>query len=139
MREDLIERSKFLDVLNYFMRKHPEMPLSEIERKNHLSQGLLIKTAYNNKSNYMRLVTFDKYCEMLEKCEEEQNDRDRLNSQKYKWTTLECYGCPYNIHIQNDLEMMKELLPCEYFKANHIWKPVYEEYKRIGYRIKKEI
>ena len=41
--------------------------------------------------------------------------------------------------FQNDLEMMKELLPCEYFKANHIWKPVYEEYKRVGYRIKKEI
>ena len=93
MREDLIERRKFLDVLNYFMRKHPEMPLTEIERKNHLSQGLLIKTAYNNRSNYMRVETFDKYCEMLEKCEEEQNDRDRFNSQKYKWTTLECYGC----------------------------------------------
>ena len=42
------------------------------------------QTAYNNKSNYMRVVTFDKYCEMLEKCEEEQNDRDRFNSQKYK-------------------------------------------------------
>ena len=65
MREDLIERSKFLDVLNYFMRKHPEMPLTEIERRNHLSQGLLIKTAYNNKSNYMRIETFDKYCEIF--------------------------------------------------------------------------
>ncbi len=84
MREDLIERSKFLYVLNYFMRKHPEITLDEIEKRNHLSQGLLIKTAYNNKSNYMRLVTFDKYCEMLEKFEEEQNDRDRFNSQKYK-------------------------------------------------------
>ena len=84
MREDLIERSKLLDVLNYFMRKHPEITLDEIEKRNHLSQGLLIKTAYNNKSNYMRVVTFDKYCEMLEKFEEEQNDRDRFNSQKYK-------------------------------------------------------
>lgn len=84
MREDLIERSKFLDVLNYFMRKHPEITLDEIEKRNHLSQGLLIKTAYNNRSNYMRVVTFDKYCEMLEKCEEEQNDRDRFNSQRYK-------------------------------------------------------
>ena len=84
MREDLIERSKFLDVLNYFMRKHPEITLDEIEKRNHLSQGLLIKTAYNNKSNYMIVETFDKYCEILEKCEEEQNDRDRFNSQKYK-------------------------------------------------------
>lgn len=84
MREDLIERSKFLDVLNYFMRKHPEITLDEIEKRNHLSQGLLIKTAYNNRSNYMRVETFDKYCEMLEKFEEEQNDRDRFNSQKYK-------------------------------------------------------
>ena len=32
----------------------------------------------------MRVQTFDKYCEMLEKCEEEQNDRDRFNSYKYK-------------------------------------------------------
>lgn len=62
-----------------------------------------------------------------------------LYYEPYNFKRTGCCGCPYNIHIQNDLEMMKELLPCEYFKANHIWKPVYEEYKRIGYRIKKEI
>lgn len=33
---------------------------------------------------------------------------------------------------------MKYLLPKEYKKCNYIWKPVYDEYKRIGYRLRKD-
>ena len=45
-----------------------------------------------------------------------------------------CKGCPYNIHIAQELEVLKELLPAEYAQCWMIWKPVYEEYARIGYR-----
>ena len=31
---------------------------------------------------------------------------------------------------------MKSLLPNEKAQCDIIWKPVYEEYKRIGYRLK---
>lgn len=45
-------------------------------------------------------------------------------------------GCPYNIKIKNSLKTMKQLLPDEYRKATILWKPVYDEYIRIGYRLK---
>lgn len=34
--------------------------------------------------------------------------------------------------------MLKELLPNEYKQCEFIWKPVYDEYKRINYRIKEK-
>lgn len=49
-----------------------------------------------------------------------------------------CVGCPFNIHIQRELDMLKAILPHEYAKAERIWKPVYAEYRRIGYRLRKE-
>ncbi len=45
-----------------------------------------------------------------------------------------CKGCPYNIHIKEDLEQMKQFIPNEYTQCELIWKPVYDEYRRIGYR-----
>lgn len=47
-----------------------------------------------------------------------------------------CVGCPYNIHIQKELEVLQEFLPRERERAEAIWKPVYDEYRRIGYRLK---
>ena len=47
-----------------------------------------------------------------------------------------CKGCPYNLNLQKDLETLKEQLPNEYKQCCFIWKPVYDEYKRIGYRLK---
>ena len=47
-----------------------------------------------------------------------------------------CIGCPFNENIQNDLNTMYKLLPNEYKQCLHIWKPVYDEYIRIGYRLK---
>lgn len=61
-----------------------------------------------------------------------------LYYEPYNMKRTGCCGCPYNIEIQKDLDMMRELLPIEYNKANLIWKPVYDEYKRIGYRLKEK-
>lgn len=47
-----------------------------------------------------------------------------------------CKGCPFNKDIAKDLEMMKELLPNEYKQCNILWEKVYNEYKRLNYRIK---
>lgn len=49
-----------------------------------------------------------------------------------------CKGCPFNTELQKQLDVMKELLPIEYKQCEAIWKPVYDEYRRIGYRLKKE-
>ena len=47
-----------------------------------------------------------------------------------------CKGCPYNIKIQEELDILQEFLPLERERCEAIWKPVYDEYRRIGYRLK---
>lgn len=46
-------------------------------------------------------------------------------------------GCPFSTKLQEQLEVMARLLPSERKQCEYIWKPVYDEYRRIGYRIKK--
>lgn len=49
-----------------------------------------------------------------------------------------CKGCPYNIQIQEELDALEKHLPEEKRQCEYLWKPVYDEYRRIGYRLKKE-
>ncbi len=49
-----------------------------------------------------------------------------------------CKGCPYSTDIQRQLDLMAELLPQERKQCEIIWKPVYAEYRRIGYRLRQE-
>lgn len=46
-------------------------------------------------------------------------------------------GYPFAIHLQDELEVMEKYLPNERKQCELIWKPVYEEYRRIGYRLKR--
>ena len=54
----------------------------------------------------------------------------------YNFHRTGCKGCPYNLHIQDDLDVMFKLLPNEYKQCLHLWGYVYDEYIRIGYRLK---
>ena len=47
-----------------------------------------------------------------------------------------CVACPYALNIQEELNRLYMYLPNEYYKAIRLWKPVYDEYIRIGYRLK---
>lgn len=49
-----------------------------------------------------------------------------------------CKGCPNNEDIFETLETLKKLLPNEYKQCWHLWRPVYEEYIRLGYRLPKD-
>ena len=57
----------------------------------------------------------------------------------YNFKRTGCKGCPFNITLERELSnlsiygMENERKQCEI-----IWKPVYEEYRRIGYRLKKD-
>lgn len=55
----------------------------------------------------------------------------------YSFKRTGCKGCPYSLDLQNQLEVMERLLPAERKQCEYIWKPVYEEYRRIGYRLSK--
>lgn len=57
----------------------------------------------------------------------------------YNFKRTGCKGCPFALDLQEQLEIMRELLPNEYRQCNIIWKPVYDEYKRIGYRLSNKL
>lgn len=48
-----------------------------------------------------------------------------------------CKGCPFSLDLQLQLDIMERLLPNEKKQCEILWKPVYDEYRRIGYRLKK--
>lgn len=49
-----------------------------------------------------------------------------------------CKGCPYALDLQEELDIMGKYLPEEKRQCEKIWKPVYDEYRRIGYRLKNQ-
>ena len=55
----------------------------------------------------------------------------------YNFVRTGCKGCPFALTLQEQLETMEKYLPAERKQCEIIWKPVYEEYRRIGYRLKK--
>ena len=56
----------------------------------------------------------------------------------YNFQRTGCKGCPYAIHIEDELRYLEKYLPSERKQCEYIWQPVYDEYRRIGYRLKQE-
>ena len=56
----------------------------------------------------------------------------------YSFERTGCKGCPFSLHLQKELETLQTYFPNERKQCEDIWKPVYDEYRRIGYRLKKE-
>lgn len=50
-----------------------------------------------------------------------------------------CKGCPFALELQEQLTTMAMFLPNEKKQCEILWKPVYEEYRRIGYRLKDKL
>lgn len=47
-----------------------------------------------------------------------------------------CKGCPFARNLQKDLDTLQQYFPAERKQCEILWKPVYDEYRRIGYRLK---
>ena len=62
----------------------------------------------------------------------------KLYYEPYNFKRTGCRGCPFNKYIQKDLDTMDKLLPYDYKASEHLWKPVYDEYRRLGYRLRKD-
>lgn len=62
----------------------------------------------------------------------------KLYYEPYNFTRTGCKGCPYSINIKEDLATLQRYLPEERRQCDYLWQPVYEEYRRIGYRLEKE-
>ena len=56
----------------------------------------------------------------------------------YNFDRTGCKGCPFALHLQHELDVLEEFFPNERKQCEMIWMPVYDEYRRIGYRLKKK-
>lgn len=55
----------------------------------------------------------------------------------YNFIRTGCKFCPYSLELAKQLEVGHRLLPNETKQAEILWKYVYDEYRRLGYRLKK--
>lgn len=69
----------------------------------------------------------------IEKYEIELSD---IYKAPYNLDRTGCKGCPFALHLQNELDTLEKYFPEERKQCEFIWKPVYDEYRRLNYRIK---
>ena len=55
----------------------------------------------------------------------------------YNFDRTGCKGCPFAINLQHELDTLEKYFPNERKQCENIWKPVYDEYRRLGYRLNK--
>lgn len=61
-----------------------------------------------------------------------------IYKEPYNFPRTGCKGCPFNIELQKELEILDIFFPNERKQCEIIWKPVYDEYRRLGYRLRKD-
>ena len=61
-----------------------------------------------------------------------------LYYEPYNFTRTGCKGCPFALDLQEELNTLQKFFPAERKQCEYIWKPVYDEYRRIGYRLPKD-
>lgn len=54
----------------------------------------------------------------------------------YNFSRTGCKGCPFAIKLQEWLDVLEKFFPNERKQCEAIWKPVYDEYRRLGYRLR---
>lgn len=57
----------------------------------------------------------------------------------YNFKRTGCKGCPFSIDLQEQLDIMSVYFPNEKRQCEDIWKPVYSEYRKIGYRLDSQL
>ena len=62
-----------------------------------------------------------------------------IYKEPYNFTRTGCKGCPFALHLQKELDTLEEFFQNERKQCEIIWKPVYDEYRRLGYRLKDKV
>lgn len=62
----------------------------------------------------------------------------RLYYPPFNFKRTGCKGCPFALDLQEQLDIMDVYLPSEKKQCEILWKPVYDEYRRLGYRLRKQ-
>lgn len=56
----------------------------------------------------------------------------------YNFKRTGCKGCPFSLDLQAQLDVMREFLPHEKKQCEIVWKIIYKEYRKLGYRLEKQ-
>lgn len=62
----------------------------------------------------------------------------KLYYEPFNFKRTGCKGCPYSLDLQEQLTTMELYLPNERKQCEAIWAKIYEEYRRLNYRLKKD-
>jgi len=54
----------------------------------------------------------------------------------YNFKRTGCKGCPFATNLKKELEILEKYFPEERKQCELIWGPVYDEYRRVKYRLK---
>lgn len=60
----------------------------------------------------------------------------KLYTEPYNFKRTGCRFCPFSLDLEHQLEVAQRLLPNDYKAGNVIWGKVFNEYRRIGFRLK---
>ena len=63
----------------------------------------------------------------------------KLYYEPYNFKRTGCKGCPYSVDLQNQLYKMATYFPEERKQCEMIWGKVYDEYRRINYRLENSL
>ena len=56
----------------------------------------------------------------------------------YNFPRTGCKGCPFALHLKEEIDTLEKYFPEERKQCELIWGPVYDEYRRLGYRLPKQ-
>lgn len=59
-----------------------------------------------------------------------------LYKEPYNFKRTGCRFCPFSLDLQHQLDLAAEFLKADKIAGENMWKPVFDEYRRIGYRLK---
>ena len=62
-----------------------------------------------------------------------------LYKEPFNFKRTGCLGCPFNINLKAELTKLLEYSPNQAKAAYTIWKPIYDEYAKLNYRIDKQL
>ena len=100
-----------------------------------ISGCVLTDNKGNLKKFHPLLVVDDEWEEWLIK--DKNFDICDIYKQPYNFKRTGCKGCTFSLDLQEQLEIMEKYLPNERKQCEWIWKPVYDEYRKLNYRLKK--
>lgn len=73
---------------------------------------------------------------MEEFIKRENIDVCELYKEPYNFNRSGCVACVYSLDLQEQLNKLYEIDKKTYWQSIHLWKPVYDEYIRLQYRLK---